>query len=422
MNQRRVLNFILHPSYFILSRCFSTSKRLVDKSLAIVDLRSGEARYRMLETIREYALERLRESGDEERVRECHTAWYLDFAVRAREHIDGPDQAGWMERLQTEYDNLRAVLRRAASSGDWLTVARLGHALFQFWTTRGYWSEGRDTLLPALESGYELPPPVLAGALYTLGCLETRRTEYAAAEVHFERALAIRRELGDPILTASTMRMLGTVYLRKGEVDRATELFEEVLAVYREAGDELRMAWAFSGLGLAAMDVGDLDRARARMEESLALSRKTGGHRHAASALHNLGEIMYRMGDLVRAEQFGSECLELSIELDDRQLTSFTYALLGNVAAGRGDLAYADGLYTKALAMSRELGDTLAVATTLESMAAASLASGDARRALDQLDEAAAMRALCGLAPTATEQVSIEATRSAAAELVERGT
>jgi tetratricopeptide (TPR) repeat protein len=391
--------------------------RLVDKSLVVADRRSGEARYRMLETIREYALERLRESGDEERVRERHAAWFVDFALRAKVEIDGPEQGIWMDRLQAEYDNLRAVLRRAAEGGDWVTVARVGNAVFQFWGTRGYWSEGRETVRAAVESGCELPPPVLAGALYALGALEMRRAEYAQAELHLGQALEIRRRLGDSILAASAMRMLGTIHLRRGDIDRAAALYEESLAIYRAAGDQVRTAWALSGLGLAAMDAGDWDRARARMEESLAISRKVGAARHVASAIHNLAEIMYRTGDLDGAEALAGECLALAIEIDDRQLTNVTHVLLAHVAVDRGELGRAGELFTAALTTSRELGDLLVVALALEGMAAMAVAAGDAPLARARLEEAAALRAAGGFVPSFVEQAAIDACRAAAAGL-----
>jgi non-specific serine/threonine protein kinase len=415
--------FTLEAAEYVaeLADALEPLSRLVDKSLAVADLKSDEARYRMLDTIREYALERLRESGDEAHARERHAAWVLDLAERAHAGIDGAEQGVWMARLEADHDNLRAVMQRAAADGDWATCARLGWALVQFWTTRGYWSEGRDALLPAVRSGDEMPEPLLAGALHTLGSVELYRAEYAAAEAHLERALEIRRRLGDTAATAATMRMLGAVLAGAGKLERAGTVLESCLALYREMGDELRIAWALGGLGLAAMDAGDWERARTRIEESLALFRKGGGARQAATALHNLGDIAYHTGDLGRAEELLGECLGLAIELDNRQLTSVTYLLLGYVATDRGDLVRAGELYAKTLAMSRELGDMPAVAGALEGMASAAVAAGDATRALALLDEAAALREMRGLVPPAGERAAIDRCRCAATALADRG-
>jgi predicted ATPase/DNA-binding CsgD family transcriptional regulator/Tfp pilus assembly protein PilF len=287
---------------------------LVDKSLVQADTRGVRARFGLLETVRQYALERLTESGEERDRRRRHREWYLRQVEEAEPHLNGPDQAAWLDRLELEHDNIRAALEFSHGDPDGLEAELLltGH-LHWFWFLRHHWSEGRRHLERALSRAGDARTPalprVLQGAMFfawrqgdadravTLGTrglkisrqqkdratealLLTRlaqtallRGDHAAAAAMAEDALTLARRLGAKPLLSHALGNVGTVARHRGDYARAGKYYQEALAVAREAGDPFRIAWCLRSIGHVALRQGYHERAGAAYRESLALNR-----------------------------------------------------------------------------------------------------------------------------------------------------
>ncbi len=367
--------------------------RLVDKSLVFLEEDGFETRYRMLEPIREYAARRLRESGDDVRLRVRHLDYSIRLAEQAwRELRDGQDQGVWLERLEREHDNMRAALewckvRREAESG-----LRLAGALGQFWVSRGYWAEGRAWLESELAAGAGVAPLVRARALYMLGYIIYFQGEVDLATRTLEETLALTRREGDLREAANTLRTLGNLFDSQGMYDRAQACLEEGLELSRGLGDHRGIAITTLSLGLHAMDRGETARALAYLEESLALFRASGNGMGIGIALHNIGELLERDGDLDRAETCLRESRDLARGLGDTRHVAHSTRVLGIIAARRGAFETASELYAEALRLDRDLGDRQGIAQAMECLGRLMSSLGRFRDAALLAGAAAALR------------------------------
>ncbi|HET9223226.1 MAG TPA: tetratricopeptide repeat protein, partial [Roseiflexaceae bacterium] len=287
---------------------------LVDKSLLRQDEGAGsESRFVMLETIREFALEQLQASGAAETLRQRHAGYFLLLAEQAEPELTGSLQDIWLDRLESEHDNLRAALQWALSREAAEAAMRIAGAIWRFWYTRGYLSEGRrwlesvlalvDTLpdaddasvVPALPFGLALPPAsrieVWAKALTGAGVLAWAQGEYARAHNYYEDALSLFREQGNELGWALTLDKLGTVALHQGDYTRAESLYTQSLALFRRLRHTWGNANALGNLGMVAQLQGDDAQAQRFYMESLALRRKLGDKRGISMMLNNLGEV-----------------------------------------------------------------------------------------------------------------------------------
>jgi tetratricopeptide (TPR) repeat protein len=215
---------------------------LLDKSLLRQqEQASGEARFRMLETIREYGLECLMVSGEEPAVRRAHADYYLALVEAAEPALTGPEQATWLEQLEAEHDNLRGALRWAESSGEAEIGLRLAGALCQFWLIRGHLREGQEWLVRLLGlTGASSRTAARAKALTRAGHLADNLGDYTAAHAFFSESLAIRRELGDQKGIATVLNDLGWVAWHQNDYIAARALSEESLDLWRELSTAYR--------------------------------------------------------------------------------------------------------------------------------------------------------------------------------------
>jgi predicted ATPase/class 3 adenylate cyclase len=285
---------------------------LVDKSL----IRFADGRFWMLETIREFALERRDETGDGEGLRQRHAGYFLELAELAKPELQAWSSSVWFDRLQAEHDNIRAVLGDALEHGRADVALRLGGAVWLFWFLRGFFSEGRRWLESALAAGTESDPHLRVDPLWGAGLLAlwqgdvergraaadellalaaatdsswaraigvsiagiaaSKRGDWdQAAQLHAETA-QLARELGDAWLLSISVLNLGDVALNRGEYERALELFEDSLATGRERQDQDLSVRAFVNLGLTRLMLGDVQRARSLLRDSLVAAREIG--------------------------------------------------------------------------------------------------------------------------------------------------
>ncbi len=340
---------------------------LAEKSLTAVE-RSGDdaRRYRMLESLREYASERLGDTGEAEPARQRHAHFFLDLTEKAEPELTGPRQRAWLDTLDAEHDNLRAALRWSETSPEPELGWRLGGAMWRYWSVRGFFSEGRERLSAVLRRTHERSA-ARAKALHGAGVLATQTGDYAAARTVYEESLAIRRELGDRPGTANTLSNLGIVARWLDDLSSARELYEESLAIRRELGDKWGIATSLNLLGLLTHYQGGYPTARRLLEESLAIRRELGDRWTMANSLNNLGLVVLDQGDVAEARRLFDESMVIYREIGDRWALAFLLEAFAGLAAVEGDPERALRLGGAAEALRLLIGSPLSPAdqTTL---------------------------------------------------------
>jgi non-specific serine/threonine protein kinase len=331
--------------------------RLVDNSLVVAETQRGQARYRLLETVRQYGLDRLREAGEVDDTRRRHRDAYLALAEHLAQELLGPQQALWFERLETEHDNLRAALAWSKTEKDGAEAGfRLTGALRGFWARRGHWREGREWLEAALERSAEVPPSVSLGALLGATHFARRRGDHGLATTLGQKGLALCQELGDKEGSASFLSALGIVALLQGDDERATALCEETLNLSRELGNKSLMGTQLTHLGVVARYQGDYDRATALYGESLALFREIGDKWNIAFALRCAGDLALQQSDYGRAAAFFMESLIRCRDVGDRWVSQGCLEGLAGVASAQGHFTRAARLVGAAEVLNESLG------------------------------------------------------------------
>jgi predicted ATPase/DNA-binding SARP family transcriptional activator len=331
---------------------------LVEKSLVLkTEQPDGEARFGMLETIREYGAERLETGGDAETVRRRHAEHFLELAEKADPELDaGGEQSLWLERVALEHDNMRAGLAWLASAGEPELELRLACALKNFWFVQGHLSEGRRWLEDALARDQAQPKAMRAYALTALGQLVYRVGEFQAARAALEESLDLYRELDDPTGIARSVGELGSVAVFEGDYARAVPLYEESAALFRRAGDTMRLASVLGNLGAVSNYQGDYERGRPLLEEALAIHREVGAKDDVAITLHNLGTAAVQEGRYSEGAALLHESLEVSRDLAYKEQAAYTLARLAELAAAQDDSEHAARLLGAADALFEDLG------------------------------------------------------------------
>jgi non-specific serine/threonine protein kinase len=293
---------------------------LIEKSLVQQDDRPGsEPRFSMLETIREYALERLGVSAETETVRRRHTQYFLALAEQAERELETAQSATWLTRLEAEHDNLRAALQWTLERAETAIALRLVGVLWRFWQIHGHLSEGRTWLGRVLDTGSTSSgePEQWARGLSGAGTLAWVQADYTQAARYHEQALTLYRELKDKKGNATALNNLAAQLASQGDSVGAHTLFTESLELYRELGDQLGIIYALANLAVVALHHGDYPGSQALSEEALALSQAS---RHAwgtANTFSNLGLAVFQQGDHKRATELFKQGLRLFQELGD---------------------------------------------------------------------------------------------------------
>jgi predicted ATPase/DNA-binding winged helix-turn-helix (wHTH) protein len=371
--------------------------RLVRKSLVVMGEKGGWPRYHMLEVLRQYSRARLRESDEEPRMLSSHSDWFIHLAEVAQAAATESERGEGLRRLQTEHDNLRAVLKRTISEGgDVESGLRLCGALRRFWLTRGHISEARRWTERALELDNRASKASRARALQSaasfIGQFPTSEDDPQRGRAFFEESLALWRELGDEVETARTLTDFSYLLDRQGDFDAAEEAARESLNIFAELDHPIGVASASHNWALAVLDRGEYARAVPLFERSLTTSRKTGDKLLPAICLHNLGEIALHQGDLGEASRRLEESLQLSRELGHMPLSARNEVLLGEVALKAGEHSKAFTLQRGALKTLGEIGDTQGIAYALEALACTEATAGNVRRAFQLYGGATALR------------------------------
>jgi non-specific serine/threonine protein kinase len=364
--------------------------RLVDKSLVLLEAAGGEGRYRLLETIRQYAGERLLEAGEAEATRGRHLGWCVDLGAQAEPHVlGGAEQLAWLARLEAEHDNLRAALAWSLD-GDPAAGLRLAGSLAHFWRVRSFLTEGQrwmESLLAAAPRGTAERVKALAAA----GGIAAHPRDWATTRARLEEAVALGRALGEQRYTAWALRDLGGVAAARGDRAQARALLHEALALVQAAGDERGRSATLLWLGRLAAAEGDYPQARAALEEGLTRARRVDERWLTSDLLRELGGVLLDEGQPGRAEALVAEALALAQEVHSPQHALLAQLELGRLAWWRGDLDRATERYGAGLAAARARDDRWETGAALAGLGRVAAARGDPARATALLDQSRAL-------------------------------
>jgi predicted ATPase len=381
---------------------------MMDKSLVQQpEPEAGESRFVMLETIREYALERLAASGDEPVTRRAHAAYCLVLAEEEASEPGGGERTGTLDRFDAEHGDFRAALDHLTQSADAEWGLRLATALFGFWETREYFAEGRDRLGTLLK----LPGAtarIRARALFAAGVLAAEQGDYADAQRLVEESLEIDRELNDTRGIAVALNALAVNALERGDPEAARPLFEEALALWRRFGDRVAVARSLSNLANVAKVQRDYATARSLHEETLSIFRDLGDRTGVAWALNHQADAAREQGDVDAARALYEESLAAFRELGDRWGIAGTLGDLGTLACDHADYAGARTFYEESLRIFQELEHKRGIARLLDCFAGCAAAGRQPERALLLAGAAAALREKLGTPLPRAEQARLE--------------
>ena len=347
---------------------------LVDKSLVQAEDSSGAIRYRLLETVREYAAAKLAERGEQQasQARTAHRDHYLALAQTADPHLFGPDALAWLERLSVEHDNLRAALTVCRHDPDPEPGLRLATALTEFRRARGHSAEGARTLREQLKRPEASEPTLPRG--YALDAssqlLANELGDYLAALAHGEEALRIARAEHDDRLAAQALGHVAWAHLRRGEHAQSLALSDEGLVLARSLRDTRLLTQLNTTRGVALGNLGQ--DARPAFEEGLDLARQIGDRHNTGGALSNIGVLDLTIGDLKSARSRFEEAIAIFRELGDLHVVAFISINLGFVSYLENDREGAARLFAEGLSSGRRFGDPEYVAVALLGLALAS--------------------------------------------------
>lgn len=420
--------------------------RLVEKSLVMVERTEHEARYSLLDMVRQYSRDRLLEAAEAEPMGRRHRDYYIALAENAAAELHGPDQVKWLDRLDQDHANFRAVLAWCQSDPDGVDHSlRLAAALYRFWFMRGYFEEGRMWLNDAMtRAGASKRTPDWAKALRAAGSLASMRGDYVSARSLLEESLSIFREMNDRGAVAATLlnlaqttqvqgnlalaksyseealakfrelgaahgvaRALSTLGLMlhyQGEDDRARELVKESLDIFRRLNLKEGVAHDLNLLGVLASSAGDYAAARALHEESLAIHRRSGHKGNMVAALLNLGHAAIWQGDIAGAEVVLHESLDIAQQVAEPRWTSLALHNLGLAALKRNDCFSARRFMTDSLRIRADLGDKVSIAYSLEGIAALAVEEGNLKFGARLLASADMLRKEVGVRREKAEQ------------------
>ncbi len=387
---------------------------LLEKSLLRRLARSNRSqrRFTMLEAVREYASERLQESGEQDMIKREHALYFLRLAEEADLKIWAPYDVIWLDRVDEEHDNMRAALLWSKSiNGDVETELRLVVALARFWEIRGYLSEGRERMASVLsrpETREGDLRPLRAWALVQMGSLAFWQSDYPACHSAWDEALYIFKERGDKAGLARTLVDLGDVAREEGDHDTSALLCQQALDIYRELGDTDGTAVTLALLGWAHIRPGYFAQATAHLQEALALARQVKRPNRVALALSALGEVLVRQGFQDQAIPMLEESLMIRRQGGYRWGIAASIGTLGWATLRRGDYEQAAEMLSESITIRKELEDKGGTAWCLEKFAEIEIAEGRPARAACLLGAAEALRQTIGTAVDISDRADYE--------------
>jgi predicted ATPase/class 3 adenylate cyclase/Tfp pilus assembly protein PilF len=361
---------------------------LVDKSLVIAEISDVATRYRLLETIRHYAHERLEQSRETSVIAFKHAFYFTNMAERSYEEIWGKNQGYWLETLEAEHDNLRAAMEWMSQEEDASEMfLRLAGSLWRFWWIRGYISEGRAQLESALRLNPHAPQDLRANGLRGASKLALQQGDYSQASVMAQESLDLFRELRDKWGIARQLEVLGEVAYYQGDYPQAVELHNESLSIRKAIMDKEGIAVSLRQLGVITRDHGDSQHAKELFEQSLNLFRELEDKIFTAQTLNNLGLVEHSLCNYDRATTLFEEAIFLYRELNDNFGVSDVLQNLGNVAKDRGELKQAKSICEECLRLKQTLGDKRGIAHAQATLGEVAIFQGQYKLASELIEQ-----------------------------------
>jgi predicted ATPase/serine/threonine protein kinase len=383
---------------------------LVDKSLIQhIQHSEGESRFILLDTVREYALERLAAAEEERAIRRAHAAYCLVLAEEFASHAGDPARTEWVSMFEAEHDNFRAALEWLTHTGDTDWGLRLGAALFQFWETREHLTEGRDRLGKLLKiKSAGSRSNTRARVLFSASVLASEQGDHVPARALMEESLDIARELNDARGVGIGLNASGVQARDCGDLATAHSLFEESLAVWRGLGDHVMVARCLSNFASVVKLQRDYSLARSLHEESLAIFRELGDRTGMAWSLNYEGDVAREQGEDSVARALYEQSLANFTELGDKWGIAGCLVDLGNLARDRQDYEASRAHYAESMTLFQELGQKRGIARLLDCLACSAAYQSKPERALRLAGAAAAMRRVLGAHLPLAEQAVLE--------------
>ncbi|HLV81822.1 MAG TPA: tetratricopeptide repeat protein, partial [Chthonomonadaceae bacterium] len=358
-------------------------------SLIIAEESREVLRFRMLETIQEFAAEILTPE-DQEALKDRHRDHFLGLAEQTETAFFSAEQAGWLDRIEQEHDNMRAALRRCleGEGRDAVKGLQLVASLSLFWSVRGHLSEGWAWCERVLaQHGAQEPTRWRAKALWRAASLASEQGDYDAAQAFDAESLAIYRAIGDRRSTAGPRGDLGKIAVRRGDLAEAQALYTQNLQIYRELGDRAEIAASLTNLGWVLMHRGEEGPAQSFLSEALTLHREAGNRVREALCLNHLGSLAEHQGRLEEARSLHEQSLAIRRNLEDKNGIAASLCNLGNVVKLLQEEAMACSYYEESLSLVRQLGDRHQLAITLVNLGGTLGDHGDPAAGRDYLVE-----------------------------------
>jgi DNA-binding CsgD family transcriptional regulator len=383
--------------------------QLVDKSLVQTEFEpDGSVRYRLLETLRVFGWEHLQNRGEVDELRCRHLDLFVRLAEQGGVALQGQQQVAWLQRLETEHENLRAALRWAEERPNPMAGLRIAGALGRFWSLHGHLGEGRrwtDLFLQqTLGPTWTHVATLRANALLAASSLAFKQGDFKAVQNLAEEGCSQSRAVRDEGATATWLVLLGHVARVRGELDRAVALFEQALAFERRSGNGWGLAGALQALGLAVGARGEEERATALHAESLALYRAVGDQYGSGSELFWLGQHASGRGDVAGANRLFEQSLTELRTLHDQRNIAFVLHAQGALARKNGQYARAETLHAEGLAQSQQCADMEGVRVGLQACAQLAATRALPKRAARLFGTAEALSESLGVLPSPTER------------------
>ena len=378
-------------------------------SLILAEEGPDSHRFRMLETLREFAASHLRPEEEHEAKRR-HAVHFAALAEQAMPYLSGAEQTVWLDRLHAEHDNFRAALDWCEGpAGDGKIGLHIVRYLWRFWQMRGFLIEGRDRIarilaLPAVQDRNTRRGDVLNGA----GNLAIAQADYPAAQGLHEQALAIRREAEDEKGVTGSLNNLGIVALNQEDYHAARHFMESALARYRAQNNANGVSLTLINLGRLAQKQQDFPGSLLYLEEALALNRELGNRSGESLSVGNLGVTAYLCGDYALAEVRLTEALAISRELGDRTWQATLLGNLGHVACDEEKFEEANVFFAESLLIHQETGKKIGVRLALDGFGFVAVERGDFAAAVRWLAAAESLCAASGTPRPPVHQAEIE--------------
>jgi predicted ATPase/DNA-binding CsgD family transcriptional regulator len=385
--------------------------RLVDASLVQVEERNGRARYRLLEPVRQYAHQHLMTSSESDAIRRQHAAFFISFAERweADANLGGPGRHAAFAALESELDNMRAVLRWCLEQSEAEMGLRLARAHWVLWVVRGRFNEGGAwlTQLVALPDAVSAPA-LRAVALSIAASMARRQGSYDSTVELDNEVLPLLRQAHENLALEKALVDLGYIAMQRGDLQGAEAFFQESLTSARATGHRVNEAVALVGLGWVSLRQGDSTMAQGHAEESLAVSRAFGDSWVLSLSLDSLGYIMLHQGDDAAARRLLEEGAVLARQIRSLFQLATSLDALGQLATREGCYGEARAVLRESLCLRQDLGDRLGVGQSLESIAALAASERHKERAVQLAGAAAGIRDAIGAPPNRMDRALLD--------------